>query len=463
MRDQPSLYLNRYAGSFGILQALVRLAARFGACRRAAVAPLTAIMLIPMAGALAFAVELGSWQYMQRSAQNAADSAALAAATVDSASGTTGTTTSEMEALAAAANFGYVDGTNNVTVTVEDTVANAATLTCPAGVPVGSTCYRATITSEFPLLFSRVLGFAGSGGGVQQIVSSAISINKGGSLGSATTPCVWAFSDLQGNGTPFADLTGCSVLSSGTMGCTGGEGNGGLQADYAVAAGMNDGGCAANADNDLENQTVPSDPYAALATNIPTEACGSNPTSGTLTGKLYVYCGNVTLSNNLTFNSPDTVVVIRNGTLDLNNKTLSSGSDGSVTIIFDGTSPPFGDKNMKGTIDIKAPDEDSSSAWKGVAIYRKPSATSVDATLAGSKATWKITGLVYLPKTNVTLSGAVNHSSTGATCFILVGDYITINGNGQILQTTAGCNAAGTTTPTLTVGGGSLYRERLVR
>jgi Flp pilus assembly protein TadG len=77
---------------------LMRFVRRFLHQQLAAVAPMMALMLIPIVGGVAYAVELGSWQYMQRAAQNAADSAALAAATVDSDTGTT----SQIEALAAA-------------------------------------------------------------------------------------------------------------------------------------------------------------------------------------------------------------------------------------------------------------------------------------------------------------------------------------------------------------------------
>ncbi|MEP6867722.1 MAG: pilus assembly protein TadG-related protein [Novosphingobium sp.] len=425
-------------------------------CRRAAIAPLTALMLVPISGGLALAVELGSWNYMQRSMQNAADSAALAAASVNSGTATTGTT-SQNEARAAAKQYGYTDGVGGTTVT-------SATIACPTtGLPAGSTCYHATIDTTFPLLFSRILGFTGSGGGGQLISSRAIAVTAGGSAGSSQFACVYAITFLQANGTPNADLTGCSVMSGGGMDCNGN----GLTADFALAANTVTGPCSSitsPTNHNMSNQTIPPDPYAALASNIPVTTCGTNPaTTGNLSATLLVYCGNVTLSGNVTLTSPNTVVVIKNGTLDLNNKILKTATGASATIIFDGSAAPFGDDKMRGTIDIQAPPSTSTSVWKGVAVYRKPGGPTVSATLAGSKATWSITGLVYLPKTNVTLSGAVNHSATGATCFVLVGDNITINGNGQILQTTAGCNTAGLTPPSLVVGGGTLTRERLVK
>ena len=60
--------------------------------------------------------------------------------------------------------------------------------------------------------------------------------------------------------------------------------------------------------------------------------------------------------------------------------------------------------------------------------------------------TWKITGLVYLPKASVTFSGAVNKSSNGASCFGLVVDNLLINGTGSILAH-GECAEAGLTLP----------------
>ena len=45
---------------------------------------------------------------------------------------------------------------------------------------------------------------------------------------------------------------------------------------------------------------------------------------------------------------------------------------------------------------------------------------------------------------------------------ILVGSWITINGNGQILQTTAGCSDAGLTPPGTVIGAATGTRAKLV-
>ena len=103
-----------------------------------------------------------------------------------------------------------------------------------------------------------------------------------------------------------------------------------------------------------------------------------------------------------------------------------------------------------GTLDFNAP---STGPWSGIAIYQDPSLTSgVDISAAGNSPTWKITGLAYLPHASVTFSGAVNKSSNGASCFVMVVDNITINGTGSILET-GGCQAAGLNMPTAQLPG----------
>ncbi len=460
-----------------IARSIWQTGAAFGACTRAAIAPMTALMMIPVIGGVAYAVELGSWQYMQRSAQNAADSAALAAATVNSGGGSS---TAESEARAAAAKFGFVDGQNSATV-------DADVAACPAtGVPAGSICYEAVLTTSLPLTFSRVLNFTGSGGGRQNIYARAVAIvnGGGGGLGPTNDVCVWTFTNLQTNGTPDANLSGCSVLSDGNMTCTGG----GLHADFGVAGGTVSGSCAQSNTNQLSGQTnLPSDPYAAMAGSIPSNPCGttypqldkgkvmngktevtSNYISGSKSGEVK-YCGDVKLTGNVTLTGNATKLVIYNGRLDLNRYTVKTAAGASATVIFSGTNGgdyqhypvDFGNGNGSGILEIEAPTA-SGSAFKDVAIYTDPALTTgVDFTYAGNKPAWKITGVMYFPKATAIFSGIVDKADDGASCQILVGNNITINGTGKVVGDVSGCADAGIDPPEVTVGPGTT-REKLV-
>src|SRR4051812_47920223 len=83
-----------------------------------AISPLLALMVIPLVGSISLAVEVSFWYANQRTLQNAADSAALAAA---ANKGTTYST----EAISVAGQYGIVNGTNEFVVT-------PAKVTCPS-------------------------------------------------------------------------------------------------------------------------------------------------------------------------------------------------------------------------------------------------------------------------------------------------------------------------------------------
>ncbi len=80
---------------------------------RGAVAVLFAVVLPILLGAAGLAVEASYWQLHQRAMQNAADSAAIAA-------GMEGGTNYVAVAQAVAAQYGFVNGSGNVTVTVSN-------------------------------------------------------------------------------------------------------------------------------------------------------------------------------------------------------------------------------------------------------------------------------------------------------------------------------------------------------
>jgi hypothetical protein len=222
---------------------------------------------------------------------------------------------------------------------------------------------------------------------------------------------------------------------------------------------------------------IAADPYKYLASDIPANTCSSYPQesggkqttwSGPITlPATTIICGDLQLTGDVTLTtaSPGSVLVIENGQLDTisgckKGCTLQTAAGSALTIIFSGTDascksincthgPTSTNGNKGGTLDIQAP---TTGTWKGVAIYEDPALTfGVNISDAGNSPTWDITGLVYLPHATVTFSGAVNKSSNGASCFVLVVDNITINGTADILPKGA-CVAAGLSMPTDTVG-----------
>jgi len=441
--------------------ALIHDLVRLRSDRRGNVAVMMGFLLAPLIGALGVAFEVGNWYLITRAMQNAADSAAVAAATNGSSSYAT-------EAAAVAARYGYLNGTNNVTVTASNTA------TCPSG---GNTCYSVTITSEVSLLVSQVIGYGGNttlnGAPAQQLTSTAIA-----SQSTQQVPlCMLALGAsgiteaLTGNGTPNANLAGCNVMSNTGANCNGHN----LQADHGLAH-TTDSGCGVD---QVSNVPIVPDPYSGLASNIPANNCTSTyhtntyPQEGSgphpsadprnqLTG-IYnwsgnqIFCGDMQLTGDVTING-SAVLVVENGQLDLNGHNLITSSGSALTIVFSGdngsythsatnTSPHASTLNITAPIGTTA----SPNVWSGVAMYQDPALTSgVDINYAGNNPTWDITGLVYAPHSSVIFSGAVNKSSNGASCFVMVADNYTINGTGSIFDT-GGCSSAGLVMPQATI------------
>jgi Flp pilus assembly protein TadG len=424
----------------GLYGTVARAARAFIGNERGASIVVVGLTLPAMVGAMGLAAEVSYWHLHHRAMQNAADAAAIAAATNGGANYAT-------EGKAVAAHYGFTDGSGQITVAV----------TNPATAPGCTTnCYVVTVTNQVSLFLAQIVGYTGSttvnGKNVTTITATAVATAK-----PAYSYCIVALASsgkpgIDANGVPDANLNGCNVMSNTSASCSGHD----LNAHYGDANGTSTG-CGSTQHSGMPKVT---DPYASLASNIPADTCGGTypqepskhgdpalPTSNQWAGSYAsasttVVCGDQQLTGNTTLNN--TTLVIENGQLDTNGFTLNGTG---LTLVFTGSNgggyqhTPTGG----GTLNITAPTD---GAWSGVAIYQDPSLnTNVDISAAGNSPTWDISGLVYLPHSSVTLSGAVNKSSNGQSCFNIVVDNITINGTGSIFAHDNNCSAAGLTMP----------------
>src|SRR6516165_7947880 len=94
---------------------------RLRADERGATSILMGILMIPLVGFLALGFEVSNWYMITRGMQNAADAATLAAAMNGDP------TYYAVEARAVAAQYGFVNGVNNITVSPTNKAA------CPNG------------------------------------------------------------------------------------------------------------------------------------------------------------------------------------------------------------------------------------------------------------------------------------------------------------------------------------------
>src|SRR5262249_7488177 len=220
----------------------------------------------------------------------------------------------DVEARAVAAQYGFVNGANNVTVSVTNTAA------CPGG---GNTCYSVSISGFTPLLLAQVVGFQGDvnlNGSLQKRLS-ALAVAK-----QSSTPanlCLVALASsgaaqgIRTNGAPTANMNGCNSMSNTAAQCNGS--NLGLGTSFAVGS---NNGCGSQ---QVKNPPI-TDPYSYLASNIPTlsssgcagnypqeshhgnssTVAASNQLSGTLilsAGNNFL-CGDQMLTGDVTINSP---------------------------------------------------------------------------------------------------------------------------------------------------------------
>src|SRR5258708_11242561 len=207
-------------------------------------------LLIPLVGALGVGFEVSNWYLIARGMQNAADAAAIAAANNAGSN-------YDVEAKAVAAQYGFVNGTNNISIAVSNTAA------CPSG---GNTCYSVTISGFMPLLLSQVVGYKGdatlNGAAAKQLGSSAIA----GHPGTPTSFCLLALGPqgIRTNGAPKANMN-CNVMSNSGATCNGHN----LGAPIGAAYNTNNG-CGVIS---YSNVPAATDIYAALASKIPADSC----------------------------------------------------------------------------------------------------------------------------------------------------------------------------------------------
>ena len=365
-----------------------------------------ALSMPVLVGGMGLAAEISYWRLHHRAMQNAADSAAIAAATNNGSNYVA-------EARSVAAQYGFPNGNGQITVAV-------ASPNTAAGCT--SNCYTVTVSDNVPLFLSQIVGNQGSAAGSSR--STAISATSVATTIKPYTYCILALANsgkqgITSHGAPNTDLNGCNTMSNTDAVCTGHN----LNANVGDAHGTNSG-CGIT---QVSGVPAIADPFSNLAPNIPPDTCNhtypqeptkknspalpaSNQLSGTYSfGATQVLCGDQQLVGNTTIN--DTVLVIDNGQLDTNGYTLQGVG---LTVVFTGANDPNYQHipSGGGTLDITAPTD---GTWSGVAIYQDPSLTkNVDVSAAGNSPTWDISGLVYLPHSSVTLSGAVNKSSQGS-------------------------------------------------
>ncbi len=421
---------------------------------------LTSLALI---GAAGLGVEVSSWYMVKRDLQNAADSAALAAAS-------NAGPTAQQEGKAAANQYVFRSA-SGITVNTP----TVSPVLCPKLDPSSTVfcSYKAQISGSVPLLpFAHLAGLSGN----ITISSTAVALRgaKYCVVGLNKTPDKTP--DFLIDGTPNLSL-GCDIISNDNAQCNGSQGSLGNAILFAV-------GDTRKCQPAISGVPPFTDPYQnRVSNNInPSKTCSAaesdagatwsiDPQKGLIssTGQTvtwtpdkngvpsYTVCGGLSLEKNsppITITGPDSggaVLYIYNGDLSIGtNQTLNANN---VTIVFAGDPnyvPPLGKGHAPKTISdfpeiasngvlrVTAP---TSGIWQDFALVQDPSltpssTTTLDMTISGN-AELDITGLWYFPHSNIT-KGAVNKSA--AACYAIVSQSLEVDGTGYSLTQPNNCS-----------------------
>jgi hypothetical protein len=338
------------------------------------------------------------------------------------------------------------------------------------------------ITRTIPINLVGFFGYRGdavvSGGPAQTVYAVAVASPPGppqtyciSALGTSSTAI-----QFNGGGSGTIDFGGCSFETNGGASCTHKLGT---TTDIGFSDVKNAGD---SKDCGTERTTSASvvDNFDALKSGIPspnTGCSGGFPSANKKTGAVIAAnqlsgpltfstatpkCGDVQLVGNVTVGS-DSVLLINNGRLDLNGFKLSTANGAALTIIFSGATGSSGVVVGSGTLDYSAPSS-SSNPWHGVAMYLNPtlpSGNGIDFTYSGNSPAFDITGLIYAPKSNVTISGSINHATAGLACLGFMVNTISAGGTVAIFdKPTVDCTRAGLTLPSVP---GTATRQALVK
>lgn len=398
-----------------------------------------ALMTPIIIGGLAFGAEVGGWELTKRQVQNAADTAAYAAATQVRSGYDNDTITAA--ALVVATDSGYKGGSDGLALEYPPSTApNAVDGTDPNG---DSSYVYVTLAQSEPRRFTK---FFASGSDAITISSSALAKVENGRPACVLALDPSASGAISVGGSADVTLTGCDVASN-SVSSSAVLTNGGA-ADLSTncvssVGGVSDGGGVIDlteCPEAIENAPVTADPYKDVAEppacgsyqNVNTFTSGGNPKNHNTTG-----CwggaaqSNLSITKTINLNASGTYV-FKNVNINLSGNGVINGTH--VTIYLEGTSSIT--VNGNATMNITAP---VSGTYSGLAIFGdRDSAGELD--LSGNSGV-AIVGAVYSPNSDITFIGNSSGFAAGQ-CTQIIGGTVAFTGDADF---DLDCSASGTT------------------
>jgi Flp pilus assembly protein TadG len=366
---------------------------------------ITALLLPVLVGGVGLATDAGLWFYTHQKMQSAADSAVLSAALSSTAS---------KEADAVAASYGFVAGSNGVTVTVNSPPHSGAYASTSGATEV-------VITQPQTPLFSAI--FVKS---AVEIAARAVALTSGKGCVLALDRSATSAVGVQG--TSAVTLNNCSLYdnsNASTALSVGGSGQ--ITAlSVGVVGGESGASSITTTQGNHTGMGLVADPYANASFGT-FSGCDKTNFSAktTVTIDHGVYCGGMKLNAGAIVTMNPGIYYIDQGCLCIAGGATLTG-DG-VTIVFtSSTGSNWATATINGgaTVTLTAP---TTGPTAGIVFFgdrRMPAGTAFK--LNGGS-TQVFGGAIYLPEAAVTFAGGSGTSAVG--CTQLVADTITFNGN----------------------------------
>lgn len=410
---------------------------RLAAERSGASALVVALAMTGLLGLTGLGTEVGMWYLSKRTMHGAADSASYSAATAKFKGANQTQWTSEAKSVAGT--YSFVDGANNVTVTVNNPAASG-------NYTHDSNSIEVIITQQQPRVLSSL--FTNS---PTTVLARSVAL-----VGTPGTGCVLALDgasvdDIFNNGNVTINLEHCDIYdNSPSSGALTVVGNASISANGAYIVGnystsgqgtLTTTPTSQGGDGTNVNWSAPiPDPYAAdlAALNAPT-ACAFNNQSyqggvnidATTFTDGQVFCGGLSITGNSTVTFPHGVFYISNGSLSVAGNSTLNAPNGTTFVLTGSSTLSFAGG---ATINVVA---DQAGPFPGVAFaVASPSGSGANSFQGGP--TMNILGAVYSPNNAVQWAGGSD--TTGSPCTQIVALTIAFKGNAVLGSNCAGYN-----------------------
>ncbi len=382
--------------------------------RRGAISFTVGLMATAILGVSGLTIDAGDWYMTRRAMQEAADAAAIGAATEIYANGT------QAQAVSAGTTDAQLNGF---------TTGNGITV----NVSVSADTATATISKPATLLFSAL--FLANAPTIT--VTAQASVVPGGAplcILATNGTASGAFAH-NGSGSLIGNQCGVVVDSTSST-ATIVNGSGTIQTEGLCGPGSYSISSSASVNPLPTSCQSESDPLYPLPTNLaPTNvnaACDYNNSSYNKSTTISpgVYCGGITLTGSATVTFQPGVYILRDGPLQAQGSSVINATGGVAFYLSGATGVHVAEDAVtfsgNASVNITAP---STGPLAGIAFYQDHSAAtgSITNTINGSVAA-NIDGVLYFGNQNIVINGSSNTSDeypyTG-----VIGNTVTFNGS----------------------------------